>query len=112
MSDDEVQVSGLEDLRYDHRGLIPAIVQDVDDNAVLMLAWMNQESLERTRRDRRTWFWSRSRQELWPKGATSGNLQHVEEIRYDCDADTLLVRVHQVGAACHTGNRSCFYRTL
>lgn len=112
MSDDEVQVSGLEDLHYDDRGLIPAIVQDVEDNAVLMLAWMNKESLERTRRDRRTWFWSRSRKELWPKGATSGNLQHVEEIRYDCDADTLLVRVHQVGAACHTGNRSCFYRTL
>lgn len=112
MSEDEVQVSGLEDLRYDQRGLIPAIVQDVDDNAVLMLAWMNKESLERTRQDRRTWFWSRSRKELWPKGATSGNLQHVEEIRYDCDADTLLVRVHQVGAACHTGNRSCFYRTL
>ena len=112
MSTDEVEVSGIEDLRYDNRGLIPAVVQDVDDNAVLMVAWMNKESLERTRRDGRTWFCSRSRKELWPKGANSGHLQHVEEIRYDCDADTLLVRVHQVGSACHTGNRSCFYRTL
>ena len=77
-----------------------------------MVAWMNRESLDRTLRDGRTWFWSRSRQELWPKGETSGHVQHVREIRPDCDGDTLLVLVEQVGAACHTGTRSCFFQRL
>jgi phosphoribosyl-ATP pyrophosphohydrolase/phosphoribosyl-AMP cyclohydrolase len=100
------------DLRFDERGLIPAVVQDAENGEVLMVAWMNAESLRRTVSEGRTWFYSRSRQELWPKGETSGHVQHVEEIRYDCDGDTLLVRVHQVGAACHTGSRSCFFRYL
>jgi phosphoribosyl-AMP cyclohydrolase len=100
------------DLAFDDRGLIPAVVQDAESRQVLMVAWMNRESLDRTLADGRTWFWSRSRQELWAKGATSGHVQHVKEIRVDCDGDTLLVLVHQEGPACHTGNRSCFYRTL
>jgi phosphoribosyl-AMP cyclohydrolase len=103
---------GLDALRFDERGLIPAIVQDVDGGDVLMLAWMNRESVERTLDEGRTVFWSRSRQELWRKGDTSGHVQHVEEIRVDCDADVLLVRAHQTGPACHTGERSCFYRKV
>jgi phosphoribosyl-AMP cyclohydrolase len=79
---------------------------------VLMVAYMNAESLERTLEEGRTVFWSRSRHELWRKGETSGDVQHVESVRVDCDADTLLVRVHQTGAACHTGNRTCFYREI
>jgi phosphoribosyl-AMP cyclohydrolase len=105
-------VSNRIELRFDDRGLIPAVVQDAESGDVLMVAWMNRESLERTLADGRTWFWSRSRQELWAKGATSGNVQHVQEVRADCDGDTLLVLVHQVGVACHTGNRSCFFRRL
>ena len=100
------------ELSFDDLGLIPAIVQDADNGEVLMLAWMNRESLDATIEEGRTVFWSRSRQELWRKGETSGNVQHVEEIRLDCDADVLLVRVHQLGAACHTGERSCFHREL
>ncbi len=100
------------DLRFDDRGLITAVVQDAEDGRVLMVAWMNRESLRRTIADGTTWFWSRSRKELWHKGATSGHVQRVREIRADCDGDTLLVRVEQVGAACHTGERSCFHRTL
>jgi phosphoribosyl-AMP cyclohydrolase len=102
----------VDDVAFDDRGLVPAIVQDAENGDVLMMAWMNRESLDRTIADGRTWFWSRSRRELWAKGDTSGHVQHVEEIRVDCDADTLLVRVHQVGAACHTGERSCFYRGI
>jgi phosphoribosyl-ATP pyrophosphohydrolase/phosphoribosyl-AMP cyclohydrolase len=105
-------VTGPEDLRFDERGLIPAVVQDAGDGTVLMVAWMNRESLQRTLDERRTVFWSRSRQELWRKGDTSGHVQHVEEVRADCDGDTLLVRVHQVGPACHTGARSCFHRSV
>jgi phosphoribosyl-AMP cyclohydrolase len=112
MSDDEVEVRGIEDIRYDERGLVPAIVQDHENGQVLMLAYMNAESLRRTLESGRTWFYSRSRDELWPKGETSGHVQHVKRIFYDCDADTLLVRVEQVGAACHTGERTCFYREL
>jgi phosphoribosyl-AMP cyclohydrolase len=108
----EVRVQGVEDLVFDDRGLIPAVIQDERSNEVLMVAWMNRDAVERTLGSGRTWFWSRSRQELWRKGDTSGHAQHVREVRYDCDADTLLVRVHQVGAACHTGERTCFYRTL
>jgi phosphoribosyl-AMP cyclohydrolase len=100
------------ELRFDERGLIPAVVQDAENGDVLMVAWMSAASLERTLAEGRTVFWSRSRQELWRKGDTSGHVQHVEEVRADCDGDVLLVRVHQVGAACHTGERSCFFRRL
>lgn len=106
------QRAQLDELRFDDRGLIPAVVQDVGNGEVLMVAWMNRDSLEATLEERRTVFWSRSRQELWRKGETSGHVQHVEELRADCDGDTLLVRVHQVGAACHTGERSCFFRSV
>jgi phosphoribosyl-AMP cyclohydrolase len=99
----------VSELRFDDRGLIPAVVQDVRNGEVLMVAWMNRESLARTLEERRTVFWSRSRQEPWRKGDTSGHVQHVEDVRADCDGDVLLVRVHQVGAACHTGERSCFF---
>ena len=102
----------LDELSFDDRGLIPAVVQDADGGDVLMVAWMNRESLRRTLDEGRTVFWSRSRRALWRKGDTSGHVQHVDEIRVDCDADVLLVRVHQVGAACHTGERTCFHRRL
>ena len=102
----------IDDVKFDDRGLVPAVVQDADKRDVLMVAWMNRESLERTLEERRTVFWSRSRQELWRKGDTSGNVQHVKEIVLDCDGDTLLVLVHQLGAACHTGEWSCFHREL
>jgi phosphoribosyl-AMP cyclohydrolase len=94
-------------------GLLPAIVQDATDSTVLMLAYMDREALERTLDTGRTWFWSRSRNEYWCKGETSGNRQFVREVRYDCDGDTVLVLVDQEGSgACHTGERSCFFRTL
>lgn len=102
----------LDEVRFDDRGLIPAVVQDVENGDVLMMAWMTRASLERTLEERRTVFWSRSRQGLWRKGDTSGHVQHVEEVRVDCDGDVLLVRVHQVGTACHTGERTCFFRRL
>jgi len=102
----------LVEMKFDDRGLIPAIVQDVETRQVLTLAYMNQESLHRTLSTGETWFWSRSRQELWHKGATSGNVQQVVEIRYDCDQDALLVVVDPAGPACHTGEFSCFYRVL
>jgi phosphoribosyl-AMP cyclohydrolase len=98
--------------KYDERGLVPAIVQDASSGEVLMLAYMNAEALGRTLASGQAHFWSRSRQELWHKGATSGNVQQVVEIRIDCDEDTLLLRVHPAGPACHTGNRTCFYRAL
>ncbi|MEM1308272.1 MAG: bifunctional phosphoribosyl-AMP cyclohydrolase/phosphoribosyl-ATP diphosphatase HisIE [Cyanobacteria bacterium P01_H01_bin.153] len=98
-------------IRYNEQGLVPAIVQDHLDGTVLMMAWMNVESLQKTLETRETWFWSRSRQELWHKGATSGHLQKVHTVRYDCDSDALLVTVEQVGdIACHTGERSCFHQ--
>jgi len=99
-------------IQWDERGLAPAIVQDANTGQVLMLAYMNQESLERTLATGETWFWSRSRRELWRKGATSGNTQRVVEIRYDCDADTLLLRIEPAGPACHTGHQSCFHHRL
>lgn len=102
----------LSELTYNDQGLIPCIVQDADTLEVLMMAWMNEESLSLTLKQGETVFWSRSRQELWHKGATSGNAQTLVELRYDCDADTLLALVHPAGPACHTGARSCFYRTL
>ncbi len=95
-------------VKYDSRGLIPCVVQDWDSGAVLMLAYMNAESLRRTLETGTTWFYSRSRQEFWNKGATSGHIQRVRELRYDCDADTLLALVEQTGVACHTGDYSCF----
>ena len=101
-----------EEVRYDDRGLAPAIVQDVADGEVLMLAWVDEEAVRRTLSTGTTWFWSRSREEYWNKGATSGNVQKVVEVRYDCDADALLVKVEPQGPACHTGERSCFYRML
>ncbi|MDI6692584.1 MAG: phosphoribosyl-AMP cyclohydrolase [Anaerosomatales bacterium] len=100
------------DLKFDERGLIPAVVQQHDSGEVLMVAWMDAEALKRTLESGTTWFWSRSRQEHWHKGETSGHVQHVKEVRYDCDGDTLLVIVDQEGVACHTGARSCFFRTL
>ncbi len=101
----------VEKIRYDERGLVPAIVQDDLDGTVLMMAWMNRESLQKTLDTGETWFWSRSRAELWHKGATSGHIQKVRSLRYDCDSDALLVGVEQVGdIACHTGERSCFHQ--
>ena len=93
-------------------GLVPAIVQDAISGEVLMLGYMNEESLRKTLETGLATYWSRSRNELWTKGETSGHYQHVQEIRIDCDEDTLLIKVFQDGAACHTGNRSCFYRLL
>ncbi|MGI6588325.1 MAG: bifunctional phosphoribosyl-AMP cyclohydrolase/phosphoribosyl-ATP diphosphatase HisIE [Peptococcia bacterium] len=101
-----------EQLKYDENGLIPVIVQDVKSGTVLMLAYMNEEALQKTLEEGRTWFYSRSRQELWLKGETSGNTQQVAAIFLDCDADTLLVQVHQTGVACHQGNFSCFSQVL
>jgi phosphoribosyl-AMP cyclohydrolase len=99
-------------VQFDARGLVPAIVQDADTGKVLMLAWMNEESLRCTQETGQAHFWSRSRQELWRKGVTSGNYMNVREIWVDCDADTLLLKVAPTGPACHTGEQSCFYRRL
>ncbi|WP_371152117.1 phosphoribosyl-AMP cyclohydrolase [Buchananella felis] len=95
-------------LKFDQHGLICAVIQDDATGAVLMVAWMNQTALARTLSTGRVWFWSRSRQEYWRKGDTSGHRQYVRSVHADCDGDALLVRVHQVGAACHTGTRTCF----
>ncbi|MEM7593327.1 MAG: bifunctional phosphoribosyl-AMP cyclohydrolase/phosphoribosyl-ATP diphosphatase HisIE [Cyanobacteria bacterium P01_A01_bin.83] len=96
---------------YNEQGLVPAIAQDYLDGTVLMMAWMNQESLQKTLDTGETWYWSRSRQQLWHKGATSGHIQKVRSLRYDCDSDALLVTVEQIGdIACHTGERSCFHQ--
>lgn len=102
----------VEDLKFDAQGLIPCVVQQYDTGEVLMVAWMNAESVALTLETGTTWFWSRSRQELWNKGATSGNMQQLRELLVDCDADTLLARVDSLGPACHTGNRTCFFRTF
>jgi len=103
----------LDQLKFDADGLIPAIAQDEKDGEILMMAWMNKESLAKTLETRHATYWSRSRNKLWMKGEESGNVQEVKSIHVDCDADVVLLRVHQVGgAACHTGHRSCFYREL
>ncbi|MDI6872977.1 phosphoribosyl-AMP cyclohydrolase [Candidatus Solincola sp.] len=102
----------LPELKFDRDGLIPAIIQDHEKGEVLMLAYMDREALRRTLSSGRTWFWSRSRREYWCKGETSGHRQYVRRIRYDCDGDALLVEVLQVGPACHTGERSCFFREI
>ena len=100
------------ELKFDEKGLIPAVIQDVESNEVLMVAYMNEESFGITLKEKRTCFWSRSRKTLWRKGETSGHVQKVVEIRADCDADCLLIRVEQTGPACHTGERSCFFNKL
>jgi phosphoribosyl-AMP cyclohydrolase len=99
-------------LKFDQLGLIPVVIQDYKDKEVLMLAYMNKESLRRTFALGKTCFWSRSRKEYWVKGLTSGHFQFVKSVAYDCDLDALLIRVRQVGKACHTGNKSCFYRLI
>ena len=101
-----------DELKFDAQGLIPCVVQQYDTGEVLMVAWMNAASLALTQQTGTTWFWSRSRQELWNKGATSGNMQQVREFWADCDGDTLLVKVDSPGPACHTGARSCFFNEL
>ena len=100
------------ELRYDDRGLVPAVVQDAETKQVLMVAWMNEKALRLTLETGEAHFWSRSRKALWHKGATSSNIQRVREIRVDCDEDTLLLLVEPAGPACHTGEISCFYREL
>jgi len=102
----------ISDIKFDSRGLVPAIVQDSETNEVLMMAYMNAVSLRLTIEKGETHFWSRSREELWHKGATSGNTQTVINISVDCDADTLLIHVKLAGPACHTGERTCFYRNI
>jgi phosphoribosyl-AMP cyclohydrolase len=102
----------LDMLNFGPHGLIPAIIQDCENGDVLMLAYMNRESLQKTLETGLTWFWSRSRSKLWQKGESSGHIQQVREIFYDCDEDTLLIKAVQTGPACHTGARSCFYREL
>lgn len=99
-------------MKTDSKGLVPCIVQDVENGDVLMMAWMNEESYKKTLETGLMTYWSRSRQELWVKGMTSGHFQHVVSMSVDCDLDTLLAKVEQTGAACHTGHRSCFYTTL
>jgi len=103
---------GIEELNWNEQGLIPAILQDVDTGEVLTLAYMDRQALQLSLERGEVWLWSRSRGALWHKGATSGNTQSICEIRVDCDADALLVLVHPAGPACHTGARSCFFRTL
>jgi phosphoribosyl-AMP cyclohydrolase len=103
-------MQGLSELKYDRDGLIPAIVQDAADGTVLMMAWMNKESLQRTIQTGKTYFWSRSRQRFWLKGEISRHIQEVQSIHIDCDMDCLLIKVKQHGAACHEGYRSCFFR--
>ncbi|HAJ56891.1 MAG TPA: phosphoribosyl-AMP cyclohydrolase [Candidatus Omnitrophica bacterium] len=110
--EEKADIKSLKELKFDDKGLIPAIVQDYKSKEVLMVAYMNEESLKKTLEIKKTCFWSRSRGQFWVKGETSGHLQFVKSIAYDCDKDALLIKVRQVGAACHTGKRSCFYRKL
>jgi phosphoribosyl-AMP cyclohydrolase len=109
---EETSPASLPPLRFDADGLIPAVVQDDHDQTVLMVGWMDAEAVQRTLTTGRTWFWSRSRRSYWSKGETSGHTQHVRSVTADCDADTLLVRVEQVGPACHNNTRSCFTTDL
>jgi len=105
-------MNGMEKITYDEKGLVPAVVQDEKTGEVLMMAYMNKDALQKTLETGRAWFYSRKRKTLWQKGETSGNFQEVKKIFYDCDGDTLLLKVDPKGPACHTGNRSCFYRDL
>ena len=102
----------MENLKFNSQGLIPTIIQQFDTNEVLMLAWMNKESLEETIKTKKTFFWSRSKKKLWRKGETSGNIQIVKEIKIDCDKDTIIVFVDAKGPACHTGNNTCFFENI
>jgi len=108
---EKYMVENFKDLKLQN-GLIPAIIQDYYTNDVLMMAYMNEESFNKTIETGKTWFYSRSRNALWNKGATSGHYQFIKNIRIDCDRDTLLLKVEQIGAACHTGNRTCFYSQI
>jgi len=113
VSDRERDLLGIDELKYDDNGLIPAVIQDAENGDVLMVAYMNRESIVETVETGKTWFWSRSRKKYWMKGESSGHTQEVQEILYDCDADCLLVKVIQNGpGACHTNERSCFYRRM
>jgi phosphoribosyl-AMP cyclohydrolase len=105
-------VNFYDQLKFDAQGLIPAIIQEQATGRVLMMAWMNRASLEKTLATGRTHFWSRSRRKFWMKGETSGHTQTVKDISFDCDGDTLLIQVEQIGAACHEGYKSCFYRSV
>jgi len=105
-------MSVFDSLKWNADGLLPAIIQDATNGRVLMLAWMNRAALEKTVETGRTWFWSRSRQKFWMKGESSGHVQMVKDVSYDCDGDTVLIQVEQTGAACHEGYRSCFFRSL
>jgi phosphoribosyl-AMP cyclohydrolase len=102
----------MDEFKFDDKGLIPAIIQDVDTGEVLMLGYMNEDSLRRTLSGEDVWFYSRSRQELWHKGETSGNFLKVREVWKDCDNDTILIKAHPMGPVCHTGNRTCFFQKL
>ena len=102
----------LDDIKFDEKGLVPVITQDYKTGEVLMLAYANREAVQKTLKTGSVHYYSRSRRSLWHKGDTSGHFQYVKEIFYDCDMDTLLIKIEQVGSACHTGNRSCFYRKL
>ncbi len=105
-------MSFYDQLKFDANGLIPAIIQEQSSGRVLMMAWMNRASLEETLRTGKTHFWSRSRQKFWMKGESSGHVQSVKDVAFDCDGDTLLIQVEQAGAACHVGYQSCFYRSV
>lgn len=104
-------MSFIDKLKFNADGLVPAIIQDAANGRVLMMAWMNRESVEKTVETGKTWFWSRSRKKFWMKGESSGHTQNVKDIAFDCDGDTLLIQVEQTGAACHEGYRSCFFRS-
>lgn len=105
-------MSVYDKLKFTSDGLIPAIIQDATNGRVLMMAWMNRDSLQKTIETGKTWFWSRSRNKYWMKGESSGHTQNVKDIAFDCDGDTLLIQVEQIGAACHEGYRSCFFRSI
>ena len=102
----------INNLKFNEKGLIPAIIQDANTGEVLMLGYMNEESLRRTLSSGEVWFYSRSRQELWHKGETSGNRIEVRQVWHDCDSDTILVKAHPTGPVCHTGNKTCFFQQL
>ncbi len=108
----QTRVSFYDQLKFNDAGLIPAIIQDQSTGRVLMMAWMNRAAIEKTIATGQTWFWSRSRQQFWMKGQTSGHTQKVKDVAFDCDGDTLLIQVEQTGAACHEGYKSCFFRSI